>query len=899
MNSHSQNRPDDAPKASAQARDVAEKNQELSPSQMRLVMQAYNQTLFLEAALELGYFQSDLLSVPSFDEKKIPELQKLLPDSHFAYVLSGDKLYCVDLLNGGSTLMPDANIARQLVSERGLPSKDKTDVFIRKLSLQQMLMMMNGPHSYLPAVIGLCNGIAYMGALAYLAKDIDHFNRRYRLLYLMPRPGISERLEQAKRNVIEKQKTNKKEDSKKMQMERDTFARKMYEARTLNDLEKNLSLEERAILDQEILELRNFFDGVMLFQTKGQNWNQYDCLFESKTKDSSHGGTMVIPISAPVTFDTQNPVVLLDNEEFDGLYHANDMFVYLESFKRTCERFPMVDCSLVLDGIQKREGHVISVSYNAQSQEWVFIDIHQMPAKKINDIHFLSRMIIAEGFFDVEQQHNTFIKTHIMARGSPHDLQNFMGSWKSDPQWQQIHRLDAKKAEQIDRYSRTLLHLKAGDIKAVTELLQHGADSSKREDDGTTPIQMADANTFPLMWEQLHKNVIEMKDSVYTGRGFLIEQLHVKFACCKAAPGVIDYKALANEVAVFKEMDSICHYLLLAAKESKAEKKVCDALKKDIEGILYKADLHEEKEISENIAELLVRAPPDSPFFFNKRLRREAEAKLTENCLGLKILAAIDNHPKQKKLKELEVSCNALRDALLNVAKESKIEAKTYDAFKTDIDNVFKAFPNKAKIRKQMATLFVHASPLFVEQPLRREIEAKLQESDLGRKVLGTIVRVETDLLVENYQHFKSFTKDFMDHLDKLPKSRHAVSIFPAAHSKLSEKCKKDMGIILTALAEGFDNKHAAQHATKECFKILCDYKASLVKAGSKRYLQQLNQFLEKYALKIPEKGGEKEEQPSAYAQSLSDFHKRIIESKKDEPSEKKSNSRTSNFRLE
>ena len=241
---------------------------------------------------------------------------------------------------------------------------------------------------------GHCFGMTHMAMQAFLAGDIETFNDRLDLIHEGP---------------IERFHNNFQKVRKKQQ-----------------DLLNSGETEEAAELNQAIVDVSAFFDGIVLYQST----EKYKQLFEHPDDVHSQDAKKVLEITQPITL-SENPATCLSSHT--GSYDKNELELYLDLLQ---ERLGEHSFALTLYSAQ----HAISLNYDAESGHWLLINPNKLPGDEYIHSNLLANALLSA----YGQENGLVMETNLYAtQKNAHVMNTALASMKNDSTWISLHD-DAK-----------------------------------------------------------------------------------------------------------------------------------------------------------------------------------------------------------------------------------------------------------------------------------------------------------------------------------------------------------------------------------------------------------------------------------------------------------------------
>ncbi len=373
------------------------------------------------------------------------------------------------------------------------------------------LMQETGYH---PDPGGMCFGVANMGMQAILAEELVLFEDRFEELIAIH--GELEGIRKAI-DILEEEAVNPTEklngDAKKtliatLELEETLRAmRKEWSTHLLGvekiefgKLREELNKKENEFLyaiyvKQQLENCRNALEKLKAELTHPQN--DYMAFFEGV--EIYQQPRLHLPLFEKATQLKQDtllsaPLVLSQKLEqsggisrintFMGAYNSDELFKYFSTLKNE------------LQGIQKpivfilgSSDHAITVGYDPAADQWQLINSGREPERiPGNKVQEISRRVF--NAFSTGSQ-CAFVTNVYCNKANEEDFKKRMTAWEQQPEFQEIHRIDARKAT---RSGSHLLFLAAldNDSVMVKNLIKEGVNPALvADEEGNTPILTA------------------------------------------------------------------------------------------------------------------------------------------------------------------------------------------------------------------------------------------------------------------------------------------------------------------------------------------------------------------------------------------------------------------------
>ncbi len=245
---------------------------------------------------------------------------------------------------------------------------------------------------------GHCYGIAHMGAQAFLANDIEHFNERLSIIESIP-------VEDYQNNFAGLR-------QRQAQLERDG------------------ARDEAEEIDALMIDIKAFFDGISLLQNADND--QYKGFHENTAPIQV--ANKILPIVCPSSLDSpgERPVHV---KSVIGAYSKAQLSQYITLLEKSLgnQSFSLVFMSA---------NHEINLNYNHLTKQWLFIDSNQLPG----DIYLHSDLIadaILEAFtFSIAKRDGivTFTEMYIPEKQKEQFDDDF-STLEQQETWHDMHAL--------------------------------------------------------------------------------------------------------------------------------------------------------------------------------------------------------------------------------------------------------------------------------------------------------------------------------------------------------------------------------------------------------------------------------------------------------------------------
>ena len=358
--------------------------------------------------IELSQILSDKLSENDYHNlTPLLENVQALNESYATKPLYFDRIdSCVKEL---SALVADNSATKeQLTKKMKTLCDDMQDVVksgIKPLMYNQFWFMdrMNAL-GYKIIGLGECYGMSYMATQAFLANDMETFNKRLQTIYEIPIDDFN-----------------------------NDFAHLREKIQQLLDEGKEDKADD---ITKQIVDFYAFFDGVALNQRPNIYLHDEDNQPISKKQDIRK--TMLITMPIALETDENKPSII---DAFTGYYNEKDLTDYLNLLKNELGNNLF---SLNLIGFM----HAITVAYDAKTERWLLIDPANLPGEE-----YIRSEHLAKAVFD---DFTSTIKRGVLVMGTqiittaqyaePMQLQ--FENLKTNTRWVALH--DPEKLNKAD-----------------------------------------------------------------------------------------------------------------------------------------------------------------------------------------------------------------------------------------------------------------------------------------------------------------------------------------------------------------------------------------------------------------------------------------------------------------
>ncbi|MCE0721803.1 ankyrin repeat domain-containing protein [Legionella resiliens] len=367
---------------------------------------------------------------------------------------------------------------------------------------------------YHPDPGGMCFGVANMGMQAILAEEFDLFETRFLDLIEIysERVGIRQVIDMVKEEQVNPTK-QLQDDAKKSLITTLNLEDKLREMRKewrvhLLQVEKidfaklkgELTNKENEFLyaiflDQQLENCRNeleklnieltnpegdylaFFEGVEIYQRPGL----HRPLFEKATQ-LKQDTLLSAPLVLSKKLEQSGGISRIST--FIGAYNSDELFKYFSTLKNELQgsKKPIV---FILGSAD----HAITVGYDPAVDQWQFVNSGREPERiPGNNVQEISQRVF--NAFSTGSQ-CAFATSVYCNKANEEDFKTRMTAWEKQPEFQEIHKIDAQKAK-LAGSNLLLLAASDNDPVMVKNLIKEGVNPELVADEkGNTPMLTA------------------------------------------------------------------------------------------------------------------------------------------------------------------------------------------------------------------------------------------------------------------------------------------------------------------------------------------------------------------------------------------------------------------------
>lgn len=317
---------------------------------------------------------------------------------------------------------------------------------------------------------GVCLGLAYMAAMAYLIDDEREHQKH------MERCSIIQELDLDDENILENIPTNQR------------------------------------------LELQIFLENVQLIQSH----SSYKHLIP--LKQSHHSKYQdIVHLTQSIALEEQGNAKELT--AFTGVYNYSELYCYLQSFKIICDQHKNLPRISLLIGSSL---HMIMIAYHAKSQNWY---IHNYGNTQRTDKTLAASSHIAKALYLYNFK---AIITRIYSTDKFHSAATeIIKKWQQTMSFKQLHEVTAWKAASVDDHRTSWIHLACGtpNTKLIKQLIKAGANPDLWSYFGYSPIHTAIISNNTNSVRQLIKggaNLFQLTASRKTALHLAVKNEHIE-----------------------------------------------------------------------------------------------------------------------------------------------------------------------------------------------------------------------------------------------------------------------------------------------------------------------------------------------------------------------------------
>ena len=258
---------------------------------------------------------------------------------------------------------------------------------------------------------GHCFGLAHMAMQAFLAEDIDTFNKRFDVLSETPM------------NDFQNDFANLRKKREELIQQGNTV-----EAKKINE---------------KIIDMQAFFDGVILYQETREHRH----LFERPNRIRNQDAAETMPITLPIALDSEETMPDLINCN-RGAYNKRELAQYIDLIKT---QLGSNSFSLYLSC----NNHGINLNYDAKKKRWLLIDPNVLPGREYADSSSLADELIDRFSF------------HGTVDGLVMETSIYTNNKNATSMRDQFKSMEKSK-EWIELHAPSKINKKYGDISQVT-----------------------------------------------------------------------------------------------------------------------------------------------------------------------------------------------------------------------------------------------------------------------------------------------------------------------------------------------------------------------------------------------------------------------------------------------
>jgi len=256
--------------------------------------------------------------------------------------------------------------------------------------------------------IGMCYGLSYMALQAFLANDMATFNERLQLIN-----------------------NTSLQDCKCDENKTPFFNLRQKQQHLISEGK----IDEAIVLNNKIIDMSAFFDGVALHQ---QPDKFDDFLPPDPLSRGFQNGQKTMQLTLPIALDTleKKPFKI---ESWTGAYTKEELIEYLTLLKNN-----LGSTSFALQ--INSTAHAINLNYDSNTQQWLFVNPNLLPGQSLADMERLADLLLL-GFGQTQglvMETNLYTTTNLAPQMSEHYL-----NMKNAPAWKELHALSEEKINKI------------------------------------------------------------------------------------------------------------------------------------------------------------------------------------------------------------------------------------------------------------------------------------------------------------------------------------------------------------------------------------------------------------------------------------------------------------------
>ena len=252
--------------------------------------------------------------------------------------------------------------------------------------------------------LGECHGIVNMAMQSFFLKDMNTFNERLKCIYMLPMSYFDDDFSDARKQIAELIQIN--------------------------------HMEEAQVKQDELTNIRSFFDGVALYSFS-RPYKEWFGIEEAQNIALQMPPENSMPLILPdsLILDTnQTPRYMTS---FFGAYSKDELTLYFQTLQENLEA-----CSFSLQ--IKAAEHVIGVFYDHEKKHWYHVQPGNLPAEVVSNCETLSDLVRND--FSVRFSSDTApfcITTNLYVQEKDNALtQDAMTRLEEDSTWKQLHNFD-------------------------------------------------------------------------------------------------------------------------------------------------------------------------------------------------------------------------------------------------------------------------------------------------------------------------------------------------------------------------------------------------------------------------------------------------------------------------